>query len=585
VSEGTLASALGSFAQPTGTHPGYVAARTAITGTSTAPLRAVVVSDLATLIPLNLPTVQAGYAVPTLLQRDDTITSYDPNYVSPYTQNLNLSVTRSLTRNMTLDIRYVGTLARKQNGNLNLNTNTVLHNQELFDAFEAARRGENPKLLDDMLMGIRLAGVSTAYGTTSGRVNGVNSFGGGQLRMSTSTRADLANGDYVGLANTLMANQTTLGGDAASYQTTGLPADTVGVLLRNGCNRMANNVTSVSNLTNTVTIPGVATRCFPENYLVANSQLNGATYNANLGSNNYHSLQVQFSLRPVQGISFTSTYSTAKSLGRPGSGFTDPLNRDFDYGIGGGNGLRSEPKHTLRMNGTFELPLGPNKLFFGNASGWFARVIERWSTSVILNMQSGSFFSVEGAQAMRYDNGKFVATEYWNAPKGEINWTGGGSTNYYGANTFFTSVDPQCHDGSLISRVTDLNGTAALNTFCDIDALGVIVPSTTPGAFPVGTAGNYGVYALVNPRPGEYGTVAGGALELAGSYTVNANLSKTFRLAESKQLTVRMDASNILNHPAPNPMSTFINFGDPFGTINGKGGGARNFQASLRLTF
>ena len=104
---------------------------------------------------------------------------------TPYTQNLNLSVTRSLTRLMTLDVRYVGTLARKQSGSLNLNTSTVDHNPELFAAFDAARRGENPKLLDDMLMGLRLPGVSTAYGSTTGMVNGVDAFGGAQLRMST----------------------------------------------------------------------------------------------------------------------------------------------------------------------------------------------------------------------------------------------------------------------------------------------------------------------------------------------------------------------------------------------------------------
>ena len=38
---------------------------------------------------------------------------YDPNYTSPYVQNLTLSVTRSVNRNVTVDLRYVGTLSRK----------------------------------------------------------------------------------------------------------------------------------------------------------------------------------------------------------------------------------------------------------------------------------------------------------------------------------------------------------------------------------------------------------------------------------------------------------------------------------------
>ena len=59
----------------------------------------------------------------------------------------------------------------------------------------------------------------------------------------------------------------------------------------------------------------IPTRCFPENYIVANPQLGAATYNSNLGSSNYHSLQVQFTMRPVQGISFQTTYGWAKTLG------------------------------------------------------------------------------------------------------------------------------------------------------------------------------------------------------------------------------------------------------------------------------
>ena len=58
------------------------------------------------------------------------------------------------------------------------------------------------------------------------------------------------------------------------------------------------------------------------------------------------------------------------------------------------------------------------------------------------------------------------------------------------------------------------------------------------------------------PRPGEYGILSPGVIEGPGSYTVNANMGKTFQLTESKQLTIRVDATNILNHPAPYPVTT-----------------------------
>ena len=42
------------------------------------------------------------------------------------------------------------------------------------------------------------------------------------------------------------------------------------------------------------------------------------------------------------------------------------------------------------MNGTIELPIGPNKLLFGNTTGWVARLLERWQTSFIFNGASGT---------------------------------------------------------------------------------------------------------------------------------------------------------------------------------------------------
>jgi hypothetical protein len=235
------------------------------------------------------------------------------------------------------------------------------------------------------------------------------------------------------------------------------------------------------------------------------------------------------------------------------------------------------------MNGTFELPIGPNKLFFGNTSGWIARAIERWSTSIILNLQSGSYYTIGGAQAMRYDNGLYTATNQWVVPQGHVKFGDGESTNYFGENTFFDTTDPQCFDSAVISQVADVAGQTPLSGRCTLNALGMVVPQNTPGAFPI--TNGFGTFVLVNPRPGNYGTVGRGLIEGYGSWTMNANIGKTFRLTENKQLTIRMDATNVLNHPTPNPITTNVGPGADFGEINGKGGSARNFQGSLRLTF
>jgi hypothetical protein len=61
-------------------------------------------------------------------------------------------------------------------------------------------------------------------------------------------------------------------------------------------------------------------------------------------------------------------------------------------------------------------------------------------------------------------------------------------------------------------------------------------------------------------------------------------MSKTLRLTESKSLQIRLDSTNILNHPGVNNPSLNINNAD-FGLITSKDDSKREFRGSLRLTF
>ena len=112
---------------------------------------------------------------------------------------------------------------------------------------------------------------------------------------------------------------------------------------------------------------------FPENFIKTNPQISTAVMETNLGHANYHSLQTQVSLRPTAGVS-TAGNLHVQPESRAGSGrgskrdrrsITDPTDR--------WRTTRSWPahrKHALVNYGTFELPIGPNKLLFGNSSGY-----------------------------------------------------------------------------------------------------------------------------------------------------------------------------------------------------------------------
>jgi hypothetical protein len=266
--------------------------------------------------------------------------------------------------------------------------------------------------------------------------------------------------------------------------------------------------------------------------------------------------------------------------------WSDPLDRDANYrqAVAGG--------HSLRLNGGFELPIGPNKLLWGNSSGWVARLIERWQAAIIFNLSGSTSNSIAGAGAMTYGNNRFdVVSPFWKIPEGDVQWdrptANGPRGSYYGDPSPYISVsDPQC-TGSVVGA-TDSMGRN-LQTDCTLTALGLIVPEGTEGAKTLGDGRQY-VVVLQNPLPGKIGTLGERNIPGLGRYQFDAGLSKTFQLTESKSLQFRADATNVLNHPTPGNIvnnqfsgnaSTAIT---TFGNFTTKAG-SRELRASLRLTF
>jgi hypothetical protein len=90
---------------------------------------------------------------------------------------------------------------------------------------------------------------------------------------------------------------------------------------------------------------------------------------------------------------------------------------------------------------------------------------------------------------------------------------------------------------------------------------------------------------LQNSKPGTQGNFGNNLLQLPRRQNLDANLSKTFQISESKSLQMRLDATNILNHPNWNEPTLSIQSSN-FSRTTGKGGpGNRVLQAQARVTF
>src|SRR6185503_6877003 len=68
-----------------------------------------------------------------------------------------------------------------------------------------------------------------------------------------------------------------------------------------------------------------------------------------------------------------------------------------------------------------------------------------------------------------------------------------------------------------------------------------------------------GAAVLVNPAPGQAGTLGRNTIIGPGNVRLDMNLIKRIRVTESKEFEVRVDAVNVLNH---------ANFGAPAVNIN-----------------
>jgi hypothetical protein len=504
--------------------------------------------NLAPEIPIT-PATQPLQPIP-LTKPNQNISAFDSNFTTPYIQNMTLSVTRDLTRNVNVDVRYIGTRGVKLDGNWDLNTSNVYYNQRLFDAFEKTRRGEDDPLFDQMFLGLNLNSGLTGCDRSNpsaacGAVNGTTQTGSQHLRLNSTFRTSLANGDYEALSNSL----NTFNGVGSSTVNFGVAGERGTVLKRANMGFNVPGGNSGGNIPASAVVPA---GLFPSNWIVANPQVAAANYYTNTGMSNYHSLQLQSTVRAAQGMTFQGTYVWSRALALPAGGYTNPAERELDYSL-----ATNHVTHDFRGNGTLALPFGPGKLLLRNSSGWVARLVEGWQTSVIINANTGQPSSISAGNMLHGNGVPDVVGDFSVKPFSELQWNGDFGS-YFG-NSYAQAADPQC------GRVS-----TELRPYCTLQAV---------------TDASSGKILLQNPLPGRRGTLGQKTMELPGAWAFDAAMSKSVRITESKQVQFRVDATNIFNHPLMGNPNLSLNGTTPFGSIQSKGNQRRQFKAQLRFNF
>jgi hypothetical protein len=130
-----------------------------------------------------------------LTARNQDLNAYTDNRVVSYVQNFTAEIQREIVRNLTLEVRYVGSKGSKLYGAVPINRANIFENG-ILEAYNITRAGGNAALFDRMLQGLNLG---------SGVINGTTVTGSASLRNSALFRAFIANGDvgqFASLPNT-----------------------------------------------------------------------------------------------------------------------------------------------------------------------------------------------------------------------------------------------------------------------------------------------------------------------------------------------------------------------------------------------
>jgi hypothetical protein len=475
-----------------------------------------------TNIPIPVPPPGpeiAPLAIEPLTQRSSTLRASDVNRVTQYVQNWNLEIQRSLASNLTLEVRYIGSKGTKLLGGIPLNDVNIFENG-ILAAFNELRAGGTPALFEQMLRGLNLG---------SGVINGTTVTAAASLRTNTLSRGFIADGDVGQFANFLNTS-TTVTGQA-------------GGLLRNS-------------------------GLFPENFIVVNPQFLTVRLDGNPGNSTYHALDLQVTKRLSNGFTNQTSYTWSRTLGDSSddgsTAYLNPRNRTLNKSL-----LEFHRTHSIRSNGTFELPFGPNRRFLTNAPAFVTRLLEQWQLGGILGWSSGAPLTITATTSSFTQSSGNTPVLVGNFPK-----SSGKVTPVQNGATYFPGLQQVTDPG--IRNVTAAQGLDTRFTNRAIaDAQGNLI--------------------LVNPAPGQLGTLGQRWIEGPSHINFDVNLVKRVRIHETRTFELRVDVVNVLNTPRWNdPVLDInsLNFGrmtaaDPTSSFQASDTvtAARRFTVNARINF
>jgi hypothetical protein len=510
-------------------------------------------TSVSSKIPIALPTnvVPPALVVPSPVDyHSGTATVYDPNIRTPYTQGLNMILTRTIGSNLTLDVRYAGNLSRKQTRQLNLNSVNML-STGLLNAMVEMRKGGNPAIMDKILYGVNVGGA-TSGGTPWGRI-------GKDINPRT--------GEVFHAGEELRTNNTVCWSAYNYYTSTCLASGYFGTFAQWLSTANLNTAWNPKSGPGDTQVPQAATNSYgqilrvagmPDNLLTANPQFGTVNWTGNFDHANYHSMQAQLTMRPTHGLGLSATFTWMRNMGM--SAPADFSNRAQEYGVLGAS-------KSVTSYGTFDLPFGPNRWLLSSVSpNILGRIIGGWQLSWIHTMSTGSLMSAYATFPYLWGGNQPNIVGPFDNKSGYVSWKPGAATGQYFGGKYTYVADPQCVNPNIVMQLP-----AGQQSQCYMGA--------------VALASDVSKLIFTQPTTGIRGNYTNNQIPGPGSWNTDGAMSKSVRLTEGKSLQFRVDATNVFNHQQIAAPDMYVTTYYYLGNISGGKSGQRKFQAKVRLDF
>jgi hypothetical protein len=301
--------------------------------------------------PAPFQTAQSYPLVPTI---SDTVHIFNPDLQTPYSQTWAGGIRRKITRDIGLEVRYLGTRHLQAWGEFDLNESDITNNG-FINEFRRAQ-------------GNLQANIAAGRGNTFA-FTGVPGTSPLPIYLAYLTGRPASQAD-----------------NAASYTGT-LWADT------NFTNPLArfnpNPFTPAGTNANTGLDGDAARRAnavaagLPVNFFRLNPDISEAIVESNSGYTRYDSVQMEVTKRLSHGFLLQGSYVFGNSYTSSRYSLKAPRIKTLQTGTEGG------VTHAFKANWVFELPFGRDRRFLSSTNGFVERLIGGWEIDGIVRLQSG----------------------------------------------------------------------------------------------------------------------------------------------------------------------------------------------------